>query len=64
MKLLLSCSYTIYYVEGVPMKLKFTKMQGCGNDYLYVNCMDGMIPEPVRSQHTLVHGIFPLDLMD
>ena len=21
-------------------------MQGCGNDYLYVNCMDGMIPEP------------------
>ena len=28
------------------MKLKFTKMQGCGNDYLYVNCMDGMIPEP------------------
>ena len=43
MKLLLSCSYTIYYVEGVPMKLKFTKMQGCGNDYLYVNCMDRMI---------------------
>ena len=23
------------------MKLAFTKMQGCGNDYIYINCMDG-----------------------
>jgi diaminopimelate epimerase len=30
------------------MKLKFTKMQGCGNDYLYVNCMEQMIPHPEK----------------
>lgn len=23
---------------GVSVKMKFTKMQGCGNDYVYVNC--------------------------
>ncbi len=22
--------------------MKFTKMQGLGNDYVYVNCLDGM----------------------
>ncbi|MCR4436622.1 MAG: diaminopimelate epimerase [Clostridiales bacterium] len=26
--------------------MKFTKMQGLGNDYVYVNCMDGMIDNP------------------
>ncbi len=24
--------------------IKFTKMHGCGNDYVYVDCMDGNIP--------------------
>lgn len=28
------------------MKMKFTKMQGCGNDYVYVNCMDKLIDNP------------------
>jgi diaminopimelate epimerase len=28
------------------MKLHFTKMHGCGNDYVYVNCMDKMLPNP------------------
>ena len=23
--------------------IQFTKMQGAGNDYVYVNCLDGMI---------------------
>ncbi|HBL83370.1 MAG: diaminopimelate epimerase [Clostridiales bacterium GWF2_38_85] len=23
------------------MNIKFTKMQGCGNDYIYINCFDG-----------------------
>ena len=23
------------------MKIKFTKMQGAGNDYIYVDCTDG-----------------------
>ena len=24
--------------------IKFTKMHGCGNDYVYVDCLDGNIP--------------------
>lgn len=28
------------------MKMKFTKMHGCGNDYVYVDCMDRMLPNP------------------
>jgi diaminopimelate epimerase len=28
------------------MKLKFTKMQGCGNDYIYINCFDLDINSP------------------
>jgi len=27
------------------MKLKFTKMHGCGNDYIYFNCFDGQVIE-------------------
>ncbi len=30
------------------MKIKFTKMQGCGNDYVYVNCMDKLIDSPYK----------------
>jgi diaminopimelate epimerase len=26
--------------------MKFTKMHGCGNDYIYVNCMESMIENP------------------
>jgi carbamoyl-phosphate synthase large subunit len=28
------------------MKLKFTKMHGCGNDYIYINCFDLSINSP------------------
>lgn len=28
------------------MKYKFTKMQGCGNDYIYFNCFDQNINNP------------------
>ncbi|MCL2463134.1 MAG: carbamoyl-phosphate synthase large subunit, partial [Defluviitaleaceae bacterium] len=28
------------------MELKFTKMQSCGNDYIYINCMDTEINSP------------------
>lgn len=28
------------------VKLKFTKMQGCGNDYIYINCFDTKINSP------------------
>jgi diaminopimelate epimerase len=27
-------------------KLKFTKMHGCGNDYIYINCLEGEIENP------------------
>jgi len=30
------------------MKLKFTKMHGCGNDYVYVDCMEHMLPNPEK----------------
>ena len=26
--------------------MKFTKMQGLGNDYVYVNCLEEMVPDP------------------
>ena len=26
--------------------LKFTKMQGCGNDYVYVNCLEEVVNNP------------------
>ena len=28
------------------MKIHFTKMHGCGNDYIYVNCLERELPEP------------------
>lgn len=29
--------------------MKFTKMHGCGNDYIYVNCMDKLIENPAKT---------------
>ena len=26
--------------------MRFTKMQGCGNDYIYVNCFEETVPDP------------------
>ena len=26
--------------------MRFTKMHGCGNDYIYVNCMEHMLENP------------------
>ena len=28
------------------MKIEFTKMHGCGNDYIYVNCLTKTLPDP------------------
>ena len=28
------------------MRLKFTKMHGCGNDYIYINCMENEVRNP------------------
>ena len=30
------------------MKIPFTKMQGIGNDYIYVNCMSGEYFDPAE----------------
>ncbi|MCI9272897.1 MAG: carbamoyl-phosphate synthase large subunit [Clostridiales bacterium] len=54
---ILKSRYTPYSTELVDinrmrrdrMKLKFTKMQGCGNDYIYFNCFD----QPVTSPESL-----------
>jgi len=32
--------------RGDKVKLKFTKMHGCGNDYIYFNCWEQEITEP------------------
>ena len=29
--------------------MQFTKMQGCGNDYIYVNCFTETVPDPSRA---------------
>ena len=36
----------INHMRSERMKLKFTKMQGCGNDYIYFNCFDQQIDNP------------------
>ena len=30
------------------MSIRFTKMHGCGNDYIYVNCFNQMINDPEK----------------
>ena len=37
------------------MKLKFTKMHGCGNDYIYINCFDQTIESPETLAISLSH---------
>ena len=32
------------------MKFKFTKMQGCGNDYIYVNGFTEKIPQEEKTE--------------
>ena len=29
--------------------MRFTKMQGLGNDYIYVNCLEETVPDPVET---------------
>ncbi len=35
------------------MKIKFTKMHGCGNDYIYINCFNQFIDNPVLLSEVL-----------
>ncbi|MGL5677455.1 MAG: diaminopimelate epimerase [Cellulosilyticaceae bacterium] len=40
------------------MKLQFTKMQGCGNDYIYFNCYNQEIPNPEALSRSLADRHF------
>ena len=40
------------------MKMKFTKMHGCGNDYVYVNCMEKELPNPNAISEYVSHRRF------
>ena len=44
--------------------MKFTKMHGCGNDYVYVNCFNETIDDPARLPNLLVTGISESVLME
>lgn len=33
--------------------MKFTKMHGCGNDYIYVNCLEETVENPVKAAQIL-----------
>jgi len=43
---------------GAKMKMKFTKMHGCGNDYVYVNCMEKELPNPNAISEYVSHRRF------
>ena len=32
--------------------MKFTKMQGCGNDYVYINCFEEDPADPVQEEES------------
>ena len=43
------------------MKLSFTKMQGCANDYIYLDCRKSGVPENMQPfPKNCPGGIFPL----
>ena len=44
------------------MKLEFSKMHGCGNDYVYVNCMEKDVPFGIGSDGLIL--IMPSDKAD
>ncbi len=42
------------------MKLKFSKMHGCGNDYIYFNCLENEIEHPNELAKILTHRRFSI----
>ena len=47
------------------MKLSFTKMQGCANDYIYLDCRKSGVPENIAalSEKLCLALIFPFQLV-
>ena len=44
--------------EGASMQLSFTKMHGCGNDYIYINCFAQPVDDPAELAIRLSHRNF------
>lgn len=53
----IGCGWNIVFIYDENLRIqegkgcitmKFTKMHGCGNDYVYVNCLEEMIPNPEK----------------
>ena len=44
--------------------MKFTKMHGCGNDYVYVNCLEEKINNPNKVAKFISDGIWNWFLMN
>lgn len=42
------------------MKLSFTKMHGCGNDYVYIDCFRNRVDDPEKLAITLSHRHFSI----
>ena len=36
-------------MSKLAQKLRFSKMHGCGNDYIYVNTMEFTVPDPASA---------------
>ena len=45
--------YQVYIGARVVRGMKFVKMEGLGNDYLFLNCLEGEPPELPRLAKTL-----------
>ena len=41
------------------MKLSFTKMQGCANDYIYLDCRTSGVPEDIAALSQKLAAAFP-----
>lgn len=44
--MVVSSRKNILIARSEKMNLEFTKMQGAGNDYIYFNCLEGVIDDP------------------
>ena len=42
--------------------MKITKMQGLGNDYIYIHCSEGMIPDPAALAEQVISSNFKVGL--
>ena len=40
------------------MKLSFTKMQGCANDYIYLDCRTSGVPEQIAALESALRTIY------